>query len=363
MSIKFICSCGKHLRARDDMAARRSMCPRCGAPVGVPSLQPTHAGTLAAPMTPQERRRLHREKSPDPLDPEPAVPITTTLPPPAPSNIAAAPLPWRVPRVRRRLHMEEHWYQCLLYPFLNRRLLLALALPLTLLSGGFVLSIPELPRFDEIVSMPQWPYFVPFLLVPLLFVVYTCATVECALTSALAGEGLGTYWPSRSIVAVLKSGLRWLLCFLAGPIVPLALAGYFWLYGGDLTALDWAIVVELIVLAAAYWLLAVVCSVERDRLRDANPVRVAQLVHRLRFRAVVPVLIAPVLMGAHAAVAFFALAELHQHASALLLLACCWGSGLFSIAALFRLLGVWCYHLPACGGVRDRRPASVAAAS
>ena len=63
MSIKFVCSCGKHLRARDEMAARRSMCPRCGAPVGVPSLRPTHAGTQAAPLTPQERRRLNRHKS------------------------------------------------------------------------------------------------------------------------------------------------------------------------------------------------------------------------------------------------------------------------------------------------------------
>jgi hypothetical protein len=259
--------------------------------------------------------------------------------------------------------MEEHWYQCLVYPFLNRRLLLALALPLTLLSGGFILSIPELPRFAEIISSPRWPYFVPFLLMPLLFFVYTCATVECALASALAGEGLGTYWPSQSITAVLKSGLRWLLCFLAGPIVPLALAGYYWLYGGDLTGLDWTIVMELIVLATAYWLLAVVCSVERDRLRDANPVCVAQLLHRLRFRAVVPILIAPALMCAHGAVIFFALAEIHQHTSALLLLACCWGSGLFAITFLFRLLGVWCYHNPAPSSVRARKPASVAAAS
>ena len=62
MSIKFVCSCGKHLRARDEMAERRSMCPRCGAPVGVPSLRPTHAGTTAAPLTPQERRRLRSDK-------------------------------------------------------------------------------------------------------------------------------------------------------------------------------------------------------------------------------------------------------------------------------------------------------------
>jgi len=60
MSIKFVCSCGKRLRARDEMAARRSMCPRCGAPVGFPSLRPTHSGTVAAPLTPQERRRLRR---------------------------------------------------------------------------------------------------------------------------------------------------------------------------------------------------------------------------------------------------------------------------------------------------------------
>jgi hypothetical protein len=363
VSIKFICSCGKHLRARDDMAARRSMCPRCGAPVGVPSLRPTHAGTVAAPMTPQERRRLRREKSPDPFDPEPPVPVTTALPPPAPSNITKASLPWRVPRVRRRLHMEDHWYQCLVYPFLNRRLLLVLALPLTVLSAGFILSIPELPRFAEIISTSRWPYYAPFLIIPLLFFVFTCATVECALTSALAGQGLGTFWPSQSLVPVLKSGLRWLLCFLAGPSVLLALAGYYWLYGGDLTALDWVIVLELIVLAAAFWLLAVVSSVERDHLCDVNPVHIAQLLRRLRFRAVVPVLIAPALMCAHGAVFFFALAELHQLNSAFLLLACCWGSGLFCITFLFRLLGVWCYHNPARGSVRGRRPASVAAAS
>src|SRR5262245_49323274 len=69
MTIKFICTCGKHLKARDEMAARRSACPRCGAPVGVPSLKPTHTGTVAAPMTPLERLRRTREKKSDPEPP------------------------------------------------------------------------------------------------------------------------------------------------------------------------------------------------------------------------------------------------------------------------------------------------------
>src|SRR2546423_851321 len=88
MTIKFICTCGKHLRARDEMAARRSVCPRCGSPVGIPSLKPTHPGTAAAPMTPLERIRhaRHRAPLPGPPDaataPEPAVPAAPRPPDP-----------------------------------------------------------------------------------------------------------------------------------------------------------------------------------------------------------------------------------------------------------------------------------------
>lgn len=359
MSIKFICSCGKHLRAREDMASRRSMCPRCGAPIGVPSLRPTHAGTLAAPMTPQERRRLQRLGKPsDALADEPAATLTADLPsfePPAVS--VKQPLSVRLPR-----QLETDWLECLAYPFFNGRLLLTLACMLTFLSGAIVLLIPQLPPLTK-ASAEQWLTCSPLPLTFLLFLVIASAIVECALKTALAGKGPGSYWPS-GVLAVLKCILRWLICFLAGPIVLLSLAGYFWLYGGDLNALDCAIVAELLVLAIAYWLLAIVCSCERDRLRDANPVRVAQLLHRLRFRAIVPVLIAPALACAHGAVAVFALAELHQHPFAgWLLLGVCWSSGLFTLAALLRLLGVWCYHNPRTRSVKARKRASVAAAS
>src|SRR5919198_406987 len=64
MAIKFICGCGKHLRARDEMAARRSVCPACGSPVGIPSLQPTCPGATLGPMTPAERRKLARQRGP-----------------------------------------------------------------------------------------------------------------------------------------------------------------------------------------------------------------------------------------------------------------------------------------------------------
>ena len=63
MSIKFVCSCGKHLRARDEMAARRSVCPRCGSPVGIPSKQAADTNVTAKPLTPAERLQ-GRVKSP-----------------------------------------------------------------------------------------------------------------------------------------------------------------------------------------------------------------------------------------------------------------------------------------------------------
>src|SRR5262245_52201316 len=127
MTIKFICGCGQHLRARDEMAARRSACPRCGAPVGIPSLQPTQAGTVAAPMTPDERRRHARQRAL----------VSSVAPAAAPERPApgrprprdADPIPVLTNREKRRRErakreLEKTSSQCLLYPLYAWRLCL-----------------------------------------------------------------------------------------------------------------------------------------------------------------------------------------------------------------------------------------------
>src|SRR5213593_192012 len=88
MSIKFVCTCGKHLRARDEMAARRSVCPRCGNPVGIPSLRPTHASAPLGTLSPEELRQRTRELAP-PANPvrhlsEPLAEGNVTVPAPRP---------------------------------------------------------------------------------------------------------------------------------------------------------------------------------------------------------------------------------------------------------------------------------------
>lgn len=339
MSIKFICSCGKHLRARDEMAARRSRCPRCGNPVGVPSLLPTHAGTEAAPLTPQERRRLNRNK-PSMNEPEASATASPSLTLPARSDGEPCP---QMPKVRRRRQLEQHWHQCLAYPALNWRVLLILSLIFSAWMSGLLFAIPKMPRVSEMSLRDAFPWTAGAAVLMLL-AACSYTTVECALISALAGEGPALYWPISRLADPLRSGARCLFCFVAGPIVPAGIAVYFCFYGGDLTVLDWAIVAELSVFAVGYWFLAIVSVNERNRLRDASAIRVAQLIQRLHYRVIVPALVAPAWAFAHALVVFFALDRLHQNFAAVLLLAACWGSALFWSAFLFRLLGVWCYY-------------------
>lgn len=50
MSITFTCLCGKRLKARESSAGRRTQCPRCGEPVGIP----LSAGPVAPPSSRKE---------------------------------------------------------------------------------------------------------------------------------------------------------------------------------------------------------------------------------------------------------------------------------------------------------------------
>src|SRR5262249_28936669 len=158
MAIKFVCGCGKRLRARDDMAARRTVCPRCGAPVGIPSPQSAARGTALGPMTPAERVHARLVARPNGLQssvaPPAGSPAEGFVPPPLytpdttqdtylqdPSSALAngfirldkrgsgvvrrkrwAPLTSRHPRA-----VETRGYQCLLHPLRAWSLVLGLA--------------------------------------------------------------------------------------------------------------------------------------------------------------------------------------------------------------------------------------------
>jgi len=355
MSIKFTCSCGKRLRARDEMARRRSFCPRCGQPVGIPSLEPTHPGTAPAPMTPAERVRLAGQRRTK------ATAEAATVEPPQRRKSAriagatvlrehAAPMLLALVTGRRASKraqerpLETHWYQCLLYPFHDWRLWVGPALLLTSLGVAVVLLAPRLLADESGGTTERWVLRSAGL-VALFCAGFACNFLGCVLRSAACGDGSADHWPGHTVAGALKAGLVWLGCFLAGPVVFAAVAAVYWMQCGDPTLVDWLILAELGILAVGYLMLVLAAVSERGRWRDANPIHVIDLAHRLHYGAALATLFGSALAVAHGALAVFAAVEMHRIAIVgILLLAVCCLSGMFWAAFLFRLLGLWCYR-------------------
>jgi hypothetical protein len=343
MSIKFVCRCGKHLRARDEMASRRSRCPRCGAPVGIPSLQPTHRGAPLGPMTLVHRQRTAQAT----LAPTNCTPDQASSSSELASRDAGrdrqAVRPFRL-NWRSRRWVETHWYQCLLLPRGAWPLLLGLACVMTLFSGGLALGLPAL--VNDFRAQESWFLWLawPLLLIPLTVLGYASAFLDGVFASAMAGEVGHVAWPGRNLVLALRSGARWLTCFLAGPIVPAGLSILYWIHAGDLGLLDKLIVAELNTLAIAVWFLLLLSLNYHERLRAVNPVRVLGLIQRLGHRLVALALFMAVMLLAFAGSAWVGLEKLHHGvAQGWLWLFLSWMSGMFFASFVFRWVGVWFY--------------------
>jgi hypothetical protein len=364
--ITFVCRCGKHLRARKDMASRRVLCPRCGSSVGVPSFQANQPGGLAGPLSAEEidRRRmgsgvrprpeeaaqglgpitvrLRRSRNPNGLNTPDWRPLDAPLvaPPPAVSPAADAPAP---PPRRRRWQLETRWHHCLTYPCRAWPLVAGLALALTALSAAAVLLLPHFHDFHP--DSPEG--WLPALLglLPLAILGYTAGFLDLVLAGAAAGDYQDVRWPGCDLRLVVRSSVRWLVCFLAGPVVPAIVAYRFWMACGEPTFVDRAILAELALVTVGSWLLALLAVADADRLRAAAPPDVVALFVRLGPRAAVPLLVVPVLLFAAARLALAGIEDLHRDAaSGVLLLAGAWLGVLFFGTFLMRLLGLWCYR-------------------
>jgi hypothetical protein len=404
MSIKFVCPCGKRLKARDDMAARRIMCPRCGNPVGVPSLDPSKP----TPMTPAERLRAQARRptamsflddSPAPMpvpkdapeetgskqaevrkrpgaaspekrltpvsdrsDPLPSassgLPGVPTVPSEPKAQLAMVPSdaaalagvrqqrrgrPHKQYRAGREWQMERYWFECLGYPFRAMPLVFGLALALSLLTVIFVLLIPE-ALAETPGDARLGPVLLAFLL-PMIAFAYVCGFLDCVLSSAADGESRHIRWPGRNLALILRSFIAWVLAALLVP-APLAVIGfYYWLYCGDLQVVDWIILIELGLFGAGYWLLAVLAVSRGERLRDLNPARVVELAEKLGWRSLALAAMAGLLFLGHGFLAYSATGMLHgSEGTGLLLVLFCWVSFMYWATFVFRVLGMWCYQ-------------------
>jgi hypothetical protein len=243
---------------------------------------------------------------------------------------------------RHEWPLEERWYECLAYPFRALIPLLALA---AVLAAATALSA-MLPRMERPHPGEAEYWFLTWSWAAVVLVLLGAAVdfLACVLTYAAGGETAGILWPVRDPRFALQSVGTWLVCFLAGPVVPAAAALLYARYWGELALVDWLIVGELLVLAVAYWLLALVAVHGRNRLRDANPLRIAELFPRFGGGVLLASAFASGLFLVHLRLAFLCLEELQRGSGfGLLGLAGCWLSLLFLSTFLFRLLGLWSY--------------------
>ncbi|HEV3081949.1 MAG TPA: hypothetical protein VGY66_19370 [Gemmataceae bacterium] len=371
MSIKFICSCGKHLRAREEMAGRRSVCPQCGMPVGIPLLNPTHPGGPQGHMTPAERlRHQARRRKVDDLflsgaavQPAPGTGAMPTSPPSgqAPSTLSEELFPRPLDPALVRLvggarpqhwRLETRWYQCLLYPLRAWWLILPMATVLSLIAAGTLLVLPEILSDKFPGTLPGAPYFrfactvlgVPYIGFVCLILGYVCSVPEGALTSGFAGEFRHIHWAGRSVWQAVRSFIVWFFCFLSGPFVFMITSLIYWIHCGDPGLLDWFILVELNIMGVSYGLLTLLSFCRRERLADVNPWQVALLIHRADYRVLGLVFATASVVLAHGLALLAALSRF-QHdtaAGSWLLIMAAWLSGLFCTTFLLRLTGIWC---------------------
>jgi hypothetical protein len=363
MSIRFACKCGKHLRAGDTMAGRRTLCPKCGTLLSIPKKEEEGSGAALArpvpippPLTdpalnegvtnPEAddaedlgpiliRVRRKNDKDPNrhhagiwmPLDPDRG---------PAPEKL---PKPARKARRRYNWQLETHWYQSLGYPFRAWRVLTALAAAQTALIVWVVTLIPRVSA-GIVPIEPLEPLIC--CLTCVVFAGYTLGLFDCFLSCAGAGEYRLVKYPGIDLG--MPGAASWLLCFLAGPLVPGAFAVWYWQRCGDPDLLNVLILAQLAAVTIAYWLLEILAAREEGGWA-ASPVAVMKLLDRLGPRSLLAAVGGP-LVGYYY-LHFLVIGVKRWHVDGpfgLPSLVLAGLIGMFTTAFLLRLLGVWSYR-------------------
>jgi hypothetical protein len=332
VSIKFVCSCGKRLKARDEMARRRSICPRCGSLVGIP-------GSLPDEAVPLTRKTQHSTLSADSL-PDRAVPR------PGDERVLGILKARHAPRrPKSERHLEDYWYECLSYPLRAWPLCLIVSVVLTLMTAGLAVYLPRViadapdDAWTLLMVRASWG------LILVMIVGVPCSYLDCILASAVRGDVGALPLSGGLLVAIVRSGLRWLACFCAGPVVFATAAFLYWLQCGDPGVLDLLIITQLGIVALAYQTYALLATLDRGRLRDLNPLAVVDMAHRLGHSCLVTVLAAGGVLMVHAWLLTVGVAEVHQSPGiGCAILAAVWLSGVFCSTFVCRWLGVCCHR-------------------
>jgi hypothetical protein len=247
----------------------------------------------------------------------------------------------RRPR-HRRWRMETHWYQSLMVPLRSWGCEIVLAVFLGIATAFLTTRWLELfeEQFFSVLLLSGLIGFMPGLL--------TCAFLQGILGSAVAGAPPDVRFPASDVRGVMST-LRWLACLVAGPVPLLLGAVYYWIWCGDLDLIDWFILAELSFAAVGYGMFVLLAVTRSERLRDANPVRVAELLRGLGIRGAAFAVAAWLLVLVHGRLMLAVIQDVLQREGTAFsgweLLTLLWFSALFCATFLLRLLGRFSYRM------------------
>jgi hypothetical protein len=278
--------------------------------------------------------------------PDSAEPIYQVLPvvETAPEDRRLYAMPALIRRRRSRRvpwTLEKNGMESLAYLFREGRLVAWLigGLALATAIGSALFIFLTSPEPESAVFVLPWAGF------PLYGLCFICGFWNGVLKSATAGEAGKVFWPGLKVRLILEGCGRCLWCLLAGPVVPLAAAYYFWLNSGDLTTLDWCILAELVFVAASYWLFSFLAVAEKDSIWYATPANVLRVIRVLGWHSLLTVILMFVWAVVHGLWALGALSEMHRFiGSGWFSLWWCSVFAVYEMTCLLRALGVRFYR-------------------
>jgi hypothetical protein len=159
---------------------------------------------------------------------------------------------------------------------------------------------------------------------------------------------------------LLRAVAQWLACLAAGPAPLLAAAAGYWIHCGDMQAIDWLIVVELVALGSGILLAALVVTSPGGGFRKLHPFAILQVTRSFGWLfAGTSLFAAGEILGLSYLASYAASRIRDEPVLATVCLGFGWFAALAALAFLFRRLGLWYFRacqaeLPS-GGDRVKR--------
>src|SRR5262249_49470604 len=115
--------------------------------------------------------------------------------------------------------LEKHWHECLLYPLRTSPLSFIIALALTVASASMTVYVPDVLAAPPEDTLALAGFCLMWGILLVLMIGMPCSFLDAVLKSAAQGEVYYICWSGNLGTAIALSGLRWLACFLAGPVI------------------------------------------------------------------------------------------------------------------------------------------------